>query len=122
MAEGRSQNLLRSAHRAPPSNYHRRAVDLKAIYLTTLERCAPEKLVRPLVTSDMPRNVVAIGKCAGALFDGVAAVHDIESAFVAVPDRYKLPDGGAAAERSEEHTSELQSHSFISYAVFCLKK
>ena len=27
-----------------------------------------------------------------------------------------------AEERSEEHTSELQSHSFISYAVFCLKK
>src|ERR1051326_9159818 len=25
-------------------------------------------------------------------------------------------------DRSEEHTSELQSHSFISYAVFCLKK
>ena len=25
-------------------------------------------------------------------------------------------------ERSEEHTSELQSHSFTSYAVFCLKK
>ena len=24
--------------------------------------------------------------------------------------------------RSEEHTSELQSHSFSSYAVFCLKK
>src|ERR1051326_3573344 len=24
--------------------------------------------------------------------------------------------------RSEEHTSELQSHSFISYAVFCLQK
>ena len=24
--------------------------------------------------------------------------------------------------RSEEHTSELQSHSFISYAVCCLKK
>src|ERR1051326_1059027 len=27
-----------------------------------------------------------------------------------------------AVDRSEEHTSELQSHSFISYAVFCLKK
>ena len=26
------------------------------------------------------------------------------------------------ATKSEEHTSELQSHSFISYAVFCLKK
>ena len=28
----------------------------------------------------------------------------------------------SAVERSEEHTSELQSHSEISYAVFCLKK
>src|ERR1051326_5525859 len=26
------------------------------------------------------------------------------------------------SDRSEEHTSELQSHSFISYAVFCFKK
>ena len=25
-------------------------------------------------------------------------------------------------DRSEEHTSELQSHAPISYAVFCLKK
>ena len=30
--------------------------------------------------------------------------------------------GVCGAWRSEEHTSELQSHSFISYAVFCLKK
>src|SRR6056300_545302 len=28
----------------------------------------------------------------------------------------------SACDRSEEHTSELQSHSEISYAVFCLKK
>src|SRR6188472_2323825 len=28
----------------------------------------------------------------------------------------------AATRRSEEHTSELQSQSHISYAVFCLKK
>src|SRR5213596_4075759 len=28
----------------------------------------------------------------------------------------------AASCRSEEHTSELQSHGLISYAVFCLKK
>ena len=31
-------------------------------------------------------------------------------------------DGKQMRDRSEEHTSELQSHSFISYAVFCLKK
>src|SRR3546814_2520933 len=30
--------------------------------------------------------------------------------------------GGNGAERSEEHTSELQSLMRISYAVFCLKK
>src|SRR6056300_809342 len=30
--------------------------------------------------------------------------------------------GTGLTERSEEHTSELQSHSAISYAVFCLKK
>src|ERR1051326_9636091 len=29
---------------------------------------------------------------------------------------------GLLPMRSEEHTSELQSHSFISYAVFCLNK
>ena len=29
---------------------------------------------------------------------------------------------GYGLDRSEEHTSELQSHYSISYAVFCLKK
>ncbi|HEX8171160.1 MAG TPA: DUF4147 domain-containing protein [Thermoanaerobaculia bacterium] len=66
-------------------------VDLKAIYLTALERCAPERLVREQVTRDMPRNVVAIGKCAGAMLDGVAAVHPIEHAFVALPEGYRRP-------------------------------
>src|SRR3546814_3859151 len=33
-----------------------------------------------------------------------------------------LSDGHAREERSEEHTSELQSLMRISYAVFCLKK
>src|SRR3546814_6488839 len=32
------------------------------------------------------------------------------------------PDSARAADRSEEHTSELQSLMRISYAVFCLKK
>src|SRR3546814_4899507 len=38
---------------------------------------------------------------------------------------WRRQDGGAArrrAQRSEEHTSELQSLMRISYAVFCLKK
>src|ERR1051326_7570269 len=41
---------------------------------------------------------------------GVVSVHVVE------PAKY------CGDPRSEEHTSELQSHSFISYAVFCLKK
>src|SRR6186713_3618515 len=44
--------------------------------------------------------------CAGAI-DGFGRDQDV---------------GQLAAIRSEEHTSELQSHSGISYAVFCLKK
>src|SRR5688572_924918 len=39
----------------------------------------------------MPRDVVAIGKCAGALLDGIAEVIDVRDAFVAIPDGYPLP-------------------------------
>src|SRR5213596_4247376 len=35
--------------------------------------------------------------------------------------RSARPDSARAGSRSEEHTSELQSHGLISYAVFCLK-
>src|SRR3546814_1821041 len=38
-------------------------------------------------------------------------------------DEFRLrPVAGIAQDRSEEHTSELQSLMRISYAVFCLKK
>src|SRR3546814_5051294 len=40
---------------------------------------------------------------------------------IGVPIVIRL-DGTNADERSEEHTSELQSLMRISYAVFCLKK
>src|SRR3546814_5878045 len=43
---------------------------------------------------------------------------DASSAFAAGLISRVVPDG----ERSEEHTSELQSLMRISYAVFCLKK
>src|SRR6186713_263582 len=36
--------------------------------------------------------------------------------------RAAFSDRSRSARRSEEHTSELQSHSGTSYAVFCLKK
>ena len=61
---------------------------LKTIYIRTLDASAPEQLVRAVVTRDGPRNVVAIGKCAGALRDGL---DDIDDALVVVPEGYRLP-------------------------------
>jgi glycerate 2-kinase len=85
-------------------------MDLRDIYRETLARCAPELLVQQHVHAAMPRNVVAIGKCAGALLDGVAAVHAIENAFVAIPEGYRLP-----ATRAEVH---LGGHPLMTAASF----
>lgn len=84
--------------------------DLKAIYLTALERCAPEVLVKHHLDASMPRNVVAIGKCAGALLDGVASVLKIENAFVAIPHAYRLPK--TKAEVHEGGHPHMTSASF----------
>jgi glycerate 2-kinase len=70
-------------------------MDLKEIYLTSLRLCDPEVLVQNVIEPSMPRNVVAIGKCAGALLDGIRRVHDVEDAFVAIPEGYQLPTSAA---------------------------
>src|SRR3546814_3635285 len=44
------------------------------------------------------------------------------SAVEALDDRLAASAPRPASDRSEEHTSELQSLMRISYAVFCLKK
>lgn len=66
--------------------------DLTSIYFRTLEACSPERLIARVLTSDMPRNVVGIGKSAGALLDGIS---DCESALVAIPEGYRRPHGKA---------------------------
>src|ERR1051326_609928 len=60
----------------------------------------------------------------GIVSDAVVPIHyavrsSVNSGFADIGRQF--PAKGIE-ERSEEHTSELQSHSFISYAVFCLKK
>src|SRR3546814_2401148 len=80
------------------------------------------------------------GRAADPVRRAVRAVAGVEAGDAAVPRLARAPrqavacapwrrPGGAAprplrtrAERSEEHTSELQSLMRISYAVFCLKK
>src|SRR3546814_4426080 len=59
---------------------------------------------------------------ASPLFNRYRAATGINARFTPVPDGWGGGAGGTAFDRSEEHTSELQSLMRISYAVFCLKK
>jgi len=58
------------------------------LYRATLDACDPERLMRACMAGDVPRNVVAIGKCAGPLLDGFG---DFDNAFVAMPEGYREP-------------------------------
>src|SRR5216117_4579260 len=48
--------------------------------------------------------------------------HDLLVLAPIEPAQLRCVGRGQWLARSEEHTSELQSHFLISYAVFCLKK
>src|SRR5213078_2592945 len=84
-------------------------IDLKTIYLRTLEACAPQTLVQRVLRDDFPRTVVAIGKCAGALRDGLG---DLDRAFVAIPDGYPRP-----RRRAEVHTGGHPEMTAASFAA-----
>ncbi|HEY6137885.1 MAG TPA: DUF4147 domain-containing protein [Thermoanaerobaculia bacterium] len=60
------------------------------LYLATLDACHPERLMRAArAQAALPRNVVAIGKCAGPLLDAFDG--DFDAAFVAMPEGYRPP-------------------------------
>ncbi|HEX2061058.1 MAG TPA: DUF4147 domain-containing protein [Thermoanaerobaculia bacterium] len=99
---------------AAPDEDNRRALDLKAIYLTTLARCAPDVLVQRCIDPSMPRNVVAIGKCAESLLDGVMRVLDVEHAFVAIPRGYRR----AEARRSTGTEVHVGGHPYMTPESF----
>jgi glycerate 2-kinase len=65
--------------------------DLLDIYRRTLERCGPDRLVARVAEAGMPRDVVAIGKCAGLLLDGFARAAGVHDAIVAIPEGYRRP-------------------------------
>ena len=58
-------------------------------------------------------KVVIVGGVAGGAGTAARLRRNDETAEIIMLER---------GSRSEEHTSELQSHHSISYAVFCLKK
>src|SRR3546814_1105952 len=80
-------------------------------------------------TSPIPRRAVLWDAQAGGAME-IPRAHGVEDSelFLKSPVRLILEGGPplrrrlARADRSEEHTSELQSLMRISYAVFCLKK
>src|SRR3546814_4733969 len=78
-----------------------------------------------------PRGDLAsdgVGRLATVLFKDGRTVHAVGAhAVQAVAQRFVVArrgcvTGAAEEQRSEEHTSELQSLMRISYAVFCLNK
>ncbi|HEX3582187.1 MAG TPA: DUF4147 domain-containing protein [Thermoanaerobaculia bacterium] len=64
---------------------------LEEIYRETLDRCSPERPIAKVWREDFPRAIVAIGKCAGALRDGIDCDIDRDKAFVAIPRGYREP-------------------------------
>jgi len=79
-------------------------MQLSDIYRDALARCAPEHLI---AGRSGPGDVVAIGKCAGALLDGFA--HDGD-ALVAMPGGYREPR--VAAELHKGGHPDMTAESF----------
>src|SRR3546814_1482203 len=63
-----------------------------------------------------------ISKIADGIADFSTDVDALGDAYEYLIGQFAAGSGKKAGERSEEHTSELQSLMRISYAVFCLKK
>src|SRR3546814_2651278 len=77
------------------------------------QRAAQHHVQQLLAAADAEQRQVALQGAAGdGRFEGGAAVLGA----------HRLVPAIGAEQRSEEHTSELQSLMRISYAVFCLKK
>ncbi len=103
---------LAGSYGSPKKLAHARAVGAAGIQVGTLFAFCEESGLR----EDLKRGVIK--GCQGGTLriftDPVASPTGFPFKVLAIP--------GTLSDRSEEHTSELQSHSFISYAVFCLKK
>src|SRR3546814_2774183 len=79
--------------------------------------------VRLLMASPAERSGRQVSRAIDALRRGQPVViRDGKAAVTVLAVELAEDDTLAALDRSEEHTSELQSLMRISYAVFCLKK
>src|ERR1051326_8778451 len=107
---------------APPRSVVLTDFGFSVIGLTAIRLAfRPEKRARPVGQSGRPHKRARRAGIIGAGLVGIALAREFEHRkdlglqAVAFFDDDRLKWG---KRRSEEHTSELQSHSFISYAVF----
>src|SRR3546814_4831066 len=78
-----------------------------------------------IVETGLKRGVSKMGRIKGGFLrcgSAIASAIALMSASAVFAQETDSTTSEARAERSEEHTSELQSLMRISYAVFCLKK
>src|SRR3546814_8071346 len=78
--------------------------------------------IGPVITQDARQNIeryIEEMRAAGHVVEQVELSDDTRNGTFVAPTIIEIDD---IAERSEEHTSELQSLMRISYDVFCLKK
>src|SRR3546814_7746807 len=80
----------------------------------------PPLFVDDLRASD--QHLLGVATAQGARAAKWLFVNDRDTAACMANTHCRHHRGCARADRSEEHTSELQSLMRISYAVFCLKK
>src|SRR3546814_4181145 len=102
---GRTENRILDRFRSP----HRLAIGgAQVLQRGPRARRHDRVLVHPL------QNGIALQQPPQAIYDGLVVSKQADTRGGA--------DSRGAVDRSEEHTSELQSLMRISYAVFCLKK
>src|SRR3546814_10220609 len=101
----------------PERGHHRSARPLDPSRVTLCEE-AVHRLGEDLPRHAKPVLEPAAGLLLAAVDQGVPVAIDLGLVLAEDLERDRL----VRRERSEEHTSELQSLMRISYAVFCLKK
>src|SRR3546814_3302755 len=83
-------------------------------------------VVEPEVLTVFGRRLAALGELSRTTGDGIWPIHFVDQAIGPNSPKCHTISRSASisckSDRSEEHTSELQSLMRISYAVFCLKK
>src|SRR3546814_2825966 len=79
-------------------------------------------LFRSIGTSDIPADAPKVTAAERLDMSGVLAGIGLYSFALGQANKPNASQGGCQWQRSEEHTSELQSLMRNSYAVFCLKK